>query len=167
MKASNTPGVSIPDLESATPSSTPPPSPYPPPPAAPTPPPPMTDMSQTVRDLSAIGIEARKYSDPLGSLDVGLLHLDPPLQGETIWIKKSPALVGRVYGDVVLGDARVSGKHAQIDILGVDQYSLKDLASTNGTTVNDRPASTTRLKDGDIIGFGGVRLQFVARPKRR
>jgi pSer/pThr/pTyr-binding forkhead associated (FHA) protein len=108
-----------------------------------------------------------KYSDPLSSVDVGLVHLDPPLQGEALWIKKSPTLIGRTSGDIVLADPRVSGKHAQIDVLGVDQYSIKDLASTNGTAVNDRPASTTRLKDGDIVSFGGVRLQFLARPKRR
>ncbi len=167
MKASSTPGVSILDLEAA---SGPPPIPSPyaePPPRAPAAPPAVADMSQTVRDFSAIGLEARKYSDPLGNLDVGLVHLDPPLQGDTAWIKKSPAVIGRTSGDIVLADARVSGKHAQIDILGIDQYSIKDLASTNGTTVNDRPASTTRLQDGDVIGFGGVRLQFLARPKRR
>jgi pSer/pThr/pTyr-binding forkhead associated (FHA) protein len=89
------------------------------------------------------------------------------VQGETLWLKKSPALVGRTTGDILIADSRVSGKHAQIDILGLDQYSLKDLASTNGTTVNDRPASTTRLKDGDIVAFGGVRLQFVVRRKQR
>ena len=78
-----------------------------------------------------------------------------------------PALVGRTSGDVLIKDSRVSGKHAQIDVLGFEQYSIKDLASTNGTTVNDRPASITRLKDGDVIAFGGVRLQFVARPKKK
>jgi predicted component of type VI protein secretion system len=118
-----------------------------------------------VRGLSAFGFDTRRFSNPLDELEVGLLGLDPPVAGETLWIRKSPSLVGRTGGDVVIADSRVSGKHAQIDILGVDQYAIKDLASTNGTTVNDRPASTTRLKDGDVVGFGGVRLRFIARPK--
>ena len=128
---------------------------------------PVADLSQTVRGLGALGFDTRRFSNPLDELDVGLRGLDAPLVGETFWIKKSPTLVGRTAGDVVLADSRVSGKHAQIDILGLDQYSIKDLASTNGTTVNDRPASTARLKDGDVVGFGGVRFQFVARPKAR
>lgn len=167
MKGSTTPGESLPDLETA---AAPPPPPVAPRPAAPPPPipaPPSGNMSETVRDFSAFGIAARRYSDPLESLDVGLLHLDPPFQGETLWLKKSPTIVGRTSGDILLKDSRVSGKHAQIEILGIDQYSIKDLASTNGTTVNERPASTTRLKDGDVLGFGGVRLQFVARAKQR
>jgi pSer/pThr/pTyr-binding forkhead associated (FHA) protein len=124
-------------------------------------------MSQTVRGLAALGFDARRLSNPLDDLDVGFLGMDPPVQGETFWFKKSPTLVGRTAGDIVIADTRVSGKHAQIDVLGPDQYALKDLASTNGTTVNERPASITRLKDGDVVAFGGVRLQFLARPKKK
>jgi hypothetical protein len=137
-----------------------------PPPAAPAAEP-VADLNQTTRGLAAIGFDTRRFADPLADLDVGLLGLDPPVQGETLWLRKSPTLVGRTTGDILIADSRVSGKHAQIDILGLDQYSIKDLASTNGTTVNDRPASTTRLKDGDIVAFGGVRLQFVVRRKQR
>jgi FHA domain len=128
---------------------------------------PAPDLSSTVRNFSALGIDANRSANPLTDIDVGLLGIDPPVAGETFWIKKSPTLVGRTGGDVVLADPRVSGKHAQIDVLALDQYSVKDLASTNGTTVNDRPASTARLKDGDIVAFGGVRVKFVARPKQR
>jgi hypothetical protein len=141
-------------------------APPPPPPAAPAPEP-VADLSQTTRGLAAIGFDTRRFADPLADLDVGLLGLDPPVQGETLWLKKSPTLVGRTTGDILIADSRVSGKHAQIDILGLDQYSIKDLASTNGTAVNDRPASTTRLKDGDIVAFGGVRLRFVVRAKAK
>jgi len=125
------------------------------------------DVNSTVRGLSTFGFDTRGYSNPLESIDVGFLGVDPPVAGETFWLKKSPTLIGRTSGDILIADSRVSGKHAQIDVLGVDQYAIKDLASTNGTTVNDRPASTTRLKDGDVIGLGGVRLRFVARAKKK
>lgn len=159
LRPSATPGLPIPDLESPPTGAAPAPKP---PGAAPA-----ADLSETVRDFGALGLDARRQNDPLGTLDVGLVHLDPPLAGDTLWIRKSPVLVGRTAGDLLLVDGRVSGKHAQIEIMGFDQYSIKDLASTNGTTVNDRPASTTRLADGDVISFGGLRLKFVARPKRR
>jgi hypothetical protein len=165
-------GGPIRNLDDA-PAAAPPPAPSAPAPAAPPPAPaaPVAptggDMSQTVRGLAAFGFDARRFSNPLEDLDVGLIGMDPPIQGETFWFKKSPILVGRSAGDILIPDTRVSGKHAQIDVLGVEQYALKDLASTNGTTVNERPASITRLKDGDVVAFGGVRLQFVARPKKK
>lgn len=171
LEATSLPGGPIRPLEERTPASaTAPAPPVPMPPAAPPPTraaAPAVDVNSTVRGLGALGFDTRRFADPLADLDVGLLGLDPPIQGETLWLKKSPALIGRTTGDLLIADSRVSGKHAQIDVLALDQYSIKDLASTNGTTVNDRPASTARLQDGDVIGFGGVRAQFVVRPKRR
>lgn len=175
LAATSAPGGPIRDLEAARPGgaaapaapfvpAAPPPSPPPePPPAAA----PVADMSSTVRGLGALGFDTRRFANPLDELDVGLLGLDPPVQGETFWLKKSPTLIGRTSGDILIPDSRVSGKHAQIDVLAVDQCAIKDLASTNGTTVNERPASTTRIKDGDVLAFGGVRLRFVARPKKK
>jgi hypothetical protein len=167
LEPTDKPGGPIRDLDDRP--AAPPPRPEPPRPAPPSAPtaPSGADMSQTVRGLSVAGFDARRFSNPLEDLDVGFLGMDPPVQGETFWFKKSPTLVGRTAGDIVIADSRVSGKHAQIDVLGVEQYALKDLASTNGTTVNERPASITRLKDGDVVAFGGVRLQFVARPKKK
>jgi hypothetical protein len=170
LEASAQKGGPIRDLDDR-PAPPPPPPPSAPAPAAAPAPAPVSpsggDMSQTVRGLAALGFDARRLSNPLDDLDVGFLGMDPPVQGETFWFKKSPTLVGRTAGDIVIADTRVSGKHAQIDVLGPDQYALKDLASTNGTTVNERPASITRLKDGDVVAFGGVRLQFLARPKKK
>ncbi|HLF55809.1 MAG TPA: FHA domain-containing protein [Thermoanaerobaculia bacterium] len=168
LEASSAPGGPIRDLDDRPAAAPPPMAPVVPPKPTPAPAPaPVADMSQTVRGLGALGFDTRAFSNPLDNVDVGFLGLDPPVQGESFWFKKSPSLVGRTTGDVLIADTRVSGKHAQIDVLGVDQYSIKDLASTNGTTVNDRAVSTTRLKDGDVVGFGGVRLRFVARPKRK
>jgi hypothetical protein len=135
--------------------------------AAPPAPAPAVDVNETVRDLGALGIDTRRFSNPIDSLDVGLVGIEPPFEGDAFRITKSPVVVGRSAVDIVLADSRVSGKHAQIEVLGFDQYSLHDLASTNGTTVNEHPVSTSRLKNNDVIGFGGVRLRFVARPKKK
>lgn len=125
------------------------------------------DMSQTVRGLSALGFATRRGASPFEGIDIGFEGLEAPFAGETFWVSTSPSLVGRAAGDVLLSDNRVSGKHAQLDVLDVDQYMIKDLASTNGTTVNGRPVSTSRVKDGDEVAFGGVRMRFVARIRRR
>jgi len=166
LEATAAPGRPVPDLEGGAggPGPVAPPSaPAPPADAAPAP----VDVNSTVRGLSALGFHTSRRANPLDGIDVGFVGLDAPFAGEWFWISKSPALIGRAAGDVRLGDSRVSGKHAQLDVLDVDQYALKDLASTNGTTVNGRPVSTTRLRDGDEVSFGGVRLRFAARRKER
>jgi pSer/pThr/pTyr-binding forkhead associated (FHA) protein len=104
--------------------------------------------------------------NPLEGWEIGFSFLEGPNKGKGYRIKKTPTLIGRTTGDLIIPDGRVSGKHAQLDILGPGQYSLKDLASTNGTLVNDRPISTTRLENGDVVSFGGTKFRFVARPMR-
>ena len=37
---------------------------------------------------------------------------------------------------------------------------LRDLGSTNGTTVNGEPANDHVLCDGDVVSIGGVALHF-------
>lgn len=172
LEASATPGQPIRDLEAEPDARTAgylwqrsvDPDPAEPAPAAAAPP---ADLSQTVRGLSALGFDTRRGANPFEGVDIGFEGLEAPFAGETFWISKTPSLVGRAAGDVLLADNRVSGKHAQLDVLDVDQYMIKDLASTNGTTVNGRPVSTSRVKDGDEVAFGGVRMRFVARIRRR
>ena len=62
--------------------------------------------------------------------------------------------------DIVLSDEAVSRAHAMLflDDLGP---GVVDLASTNGTFVNDRPAAVAILKIGDKIKFGKTILQIV------
>ena len=59
-----------------------------------------------------------------------------------------------------LVDSRVSRRHAQIGELGWSSSVLRDLGSTNGTTVNGEPAADHVLADGDVISLGGVELRF-------
>ena len=62
--------------------------------------------------------------------------------------------------DIVLSDEAVSRAHAMLflDDLGP---GVVDLASTNGTFVNDKPAAVGILKIGDKIKFGKTVLQLV------
>ena len=62
--------------------------------------------------------------------------------------------------DIVLADESVSRAHAMLffDDLGP---GVVDLASTNGTFVNDKPLTAAILKPGDRVKFGKTILQVV------
>lgn len=72
--------------------------------------------------------------------------------------------VGRAPDNMLcLGDGarRVSAHHAEIMLRG-DQYVLRDLGSTNGTTINGRRIVVSELEPDDLIEFGagGPLLRF-------
>jgi len=56
---------------------------------------------------------------------------------------------------VVIDDHSVSGSHAVITP-GATGFRLQDVGSTNGTRVNDAPATRATLFRGDVITFGNV-----------
>ncbi len=71
-------------------------------------------------------------------------------------------LIGREGADIVIEDEKVSRKHAEIGLYGPDAYVLRDLASTNGTYVNDRRVSEKRkLQHWDLIRVGDTLLRFA------
>lgn len=70
-------------------------------------------------------------------------------------------LVGRDGADIVLDDAKVSRRHAEIGLYGPGAYVIRDLASTNGTRVNGRRVvEKAKLAAGDRIGVGDTELGF-------
>lgn len=78
----------------------------------------------------------------------------------------APFVVGREARDLPIADAAVSREHA---ILECDdgRWSVRDLGSGNGTTVNGKRVDTQRLKHGDVIAFGpNARFRFFSPPPR-
>lgn len=72
--------------------------------------------------------------------------------------------IGRAPDNLLcLGDGarRVSAHHAEVILRG-DQYVLRDLGSTNGTTINGRRVVVSELESDDLIEFGagGPLLRF-------
>ena len=80
-------------------------------------------------------------------------RLPVELGDETVTIGRSPENV------VYLDDPSVSGRHAQLQLLG-ENYQLTDLDSTNGTRVNDAAITAVTLRAGDRIRFGKVEACF-------
>jgi sigma-B regulation protein RsbU (phosphoserine phosphatase) len=60
---------------------------------------------------------------------------------------------------LVIEDPRVSKRHAEI-VWSDPGWTLEDLGSKNGTTVNGAPAARVELRDGDAISFGGLAGRF-------
>lgn len=69
--------------------------------------------------------------------------------------------VGRgAEAELRLADTGVSRLHAEI-LLDGDEASVRDLGSTNGTSVNGRQVTSARLHDGDRINVGTTGLVFT------
>ena len=61
--------------------------------------------------------------------------------------------------DIVLEDESVSRRHAQI-LFRDGIWVIRDLGSTNGTTVNGARVGRSSLCSGDVLGLGAARVQI-------
>ncbi len=86
------------------------------------------------------------------------------LAGKSIRLTRRFIVLGRTMGHILIPDRRVSRKHAQIEILSQNMFFIKDLASRNGTYVNDQRISYSRLYNGDRIRIGNTVFRFEVTP---
>lgn len=76
-------------------------------------------------------------------------------------IESFPVVIGRGrMADVELEDRYISSVHCRIDFLD-GMFILQDLESRNGTFVNNRQTSLTRLEPGDVIEIGLTSLTVI------
>ena len=72
--------------------------------------------------------------------------------------------LGRVEDNMIqIEDASVSSHHAELSLRGSD-YILRDLGSTNGTTINGaaaEPDAENALTPGDRIVFGNINVRYL------
>jgi hypothetical protein len=81
--------------------------------------------------------------------------------GVEMGLRPNRVLVGRAPGnDIRLDDPEVSRRHAVV-WREAGKVWLADLGSSNGATVNGRPAAApVEVAPGDIVGFGPMTLSF-------
>ena len=73
----------------------------------------------------------------------------------------APLVIGRASDcEIRINDHSVSRRHARIQP-GADGFYAVDLQSTNGTYINDIPASMYKLKDGDYLRVGNCIYRFL------
>lgn len=90
-----------------------------------------------------------------------LVFMDGPEKGKRIDLpSEGEAVIGRNTDNaVVVEGPAVSGRHCSITIRE-GQFVLRDLGSTNGTRVNDVPASEVVLFRGDMLTLGTTMLML-------
>ena len=87
------------------------------------------------------------------SLDNAFLY-EYPLDKTRVSIGRRPT------NDIHIDNLAVSGEHAAISKVDNDYY-VEDLASTNGTLVNDQVVKKHFLQHGDIVEFGKYQLKYI------
>jgi len=86
-----------------------------------------------------------------------------PNKGERFRLKNRSTVLGRKDADINLADESVSQRHMQLEVHSKDKITVKDLASRNGTRVNDILVSAVKIRAGDVIEIGKTRMTFYFR----
>ncbi|MBN2495985.1 MAG: FHA domain-containing protein [Deltaproteobacteria bacterium] len=82
-------------------------------------------------------------------------------EDDLVWLGRSED------NDVIIPGATISAVHAFLKREGPGDYTLQDMHSKNGSFVNDEPVpaqgmgQAVRLKDGDRVRLGSVRMTFL------
>ncbi|HBJ35972.1 MAG TPA: GGDEF domain-containing protein [Planctomycetaceae bacterium] len=101
-------------------------------------------------------------NDP-GSDGGCLLQIHPlSITNHLIELCDLPVVIGRDPScGICIADASVSRRHALIEKVE-SKFSVTDLDSTNGTSVNEQPGNTSLLDAGDRIQFGSYIFKFLS-----
>jgi hypothetical protein len=86
--------------------------------------------------------------------------------GRRLLVPPRGAVIGRSRDcDIVLDDAGVSRRHAELLPEASATWTIEDLGSTNGVRVNGATvAGAHRLRTGDRIGMGSTEMTFEVAP---
>lgn len=85
-----------------------------------------------------------------------LVVIQPGHAARELMVQTDVVSFGRALDNLIPleDDSGVSRYHAEIEATG-DSFTIFDLDSRNGTTVNDEPIKERQLQDGDLICLGG------------
>ncbi|HEX4054464.1 MAG TPA: SpoIIE family protein phosphatase [Tepidisphaeraceae bacterium] len=101
-------------------------------------------------------------SEPSRELPLVLEVTSPQGQSTRYELSTSPLVVGRLAeSDIQLDGQRVSRRHAQLERNDADQWTLRDLASRNGTKINGHPIIGQVLGKDDLIEIGQFQLRIL------
>lgn len=106
---------------------------------------------EVLKEVKSFSIQGKRFS---------LAILSGPLVGQVIKITKTPFVIGRAKGDLLIPDSEVSRTHCQIEIME-DKVLLRDLGSTNGTHFQDVRVQEAVLEDKSEFRVGKTSLMFI------
>lgn len=89
-----------------------------------------------------------------------LLGMSGDVKGKTFPLDRDVTTLGRSKDNViVLDNPTVSGHHCSVVREG-DHFLLRDLESTNGTRLNAKEVTESRLRAKDLMQVGSVEFMF-------
>jgi two-component system, cell cycle response regulator len=119
--------------------------------------------SSLIEKVTETWVTAAERPVSISSRNACLVHIYPtgPSMGTRYTLGDTPLVIGRASDcNIRINDHSVSRRHARIQP-GADGYYAVDLQSTNGTYINDIPASMYKLKDGDYLRVGNCIYRFL------
>lgn len=69
-----------------------------------------------------------------------------------------------VHNGIAIAEPSVSRTHADLRLVGTDRWEVRDLGSSNGTSVNGKRIDLKQVSHGDVIAFGHVAFYFAVGP---
>jgi pSer/pThr/pTyr-binding forkhead associated (FHA) protein len=121
-----------------------------------------------VEDTEATVIEEALPNPDLDStIKVMLDVVAGPDQGKKFQVARRSTVIGRSEkADLRLSDTGVSQRHCQIEIHNKDKMTIKDLASSNGTRLNDHYVSAVKIRHGDLVQIGETIIKILIHIRR-
>lgn len=127
--------------------------------------------SATAATAAAASADAALEGEPTGPKTLPYSDLGKPTprfrirnlqNGRSYTLTGTRVYIGRDTAcNIVVADANVSRRHAELRTNGKGVWTLTDMGSTNGTYLNGTGISTAVLADGDRITVGITDLIFV------
>jgi pSer/pThr/pTyr-binding forkhead associated (FHA) protein len=121
------------------------------------------EPSQSWQETAALGPVPQATPLRSDKLSGAFMIRSGEMAGKRFLLDRPVLTIGRgVESDVVINEASISRLHAQVLRQANGDY-VQDLASRNGTKVNDEPLQAPRLlQQGDIVCLGEVRMEYTS-----
>jgi pSer/pThr/pTyr-binding forkhead associated (FHA) protein len=83
-------------------------------------------------------------------------------KGKKFKVAFRSSVIGRGQNaDFQLDDIKVSNRHCQLEVHNKDKMTIKDLASSNGTRLNNRYVSAVKIRHGDLLQVGDTKIKLL------
>src|SRR4029434_6633799 len=122
----------------------------------------MEDIQKKDFEGSTQLLQVEEARDVISFRKCQLRVISGPDKDKRVDLERKPMRIGKKEdNDFALEDNTVSRYHLAIEQRG-DSFVLKDLDSTNGTSINGLRVKEAYLSPGDVISLGNTEIEFIA-----